>query len=277
MLIFIPAGGLANRLRSICSAIQLSKDCGIPLKIIWFKDQGLGCRFSDLFNPIQEEGIVLREATWADKLLLDRPRRKNFYLPRIYQRWAFTERLYEQQITPLRNSNFDFRGWATAQSAYMASYTLFYQFPGEMLRTCFVPVPEIQEELERELKDVNGDTIGIHIRRTDHTIAILESPTELFFRKMDEQIERDPATRFYLATDSQEEKRDFMERYGERIRTIRQEADRTNREGMRDAVKEFFLLSACKEIWGSSDSSFSEMAAYRSDIPLKVIRKKINS
>lgn len=50
MLTFIPVGGLANRMRSISSAISLSD--GDNMHIYWFKDQGLNCRFDQLFKPI---------------------------------------------------------------------------------------------------------------------------------------------------------------------------------------------------------------------------------
>lgn len=244
------------------------------MRIIWFKHQGLGCRFEDLFEPMNDSGIILKEAMWVDKLLLDRPRIKNFYVPRIYQQFGFKDRLYEQQITPLRNKNFNFREWAEFSPIYMSSYTLFYAFPGEMLRNYFIPVESIQQKLQQQKSSFNHETIGIHIRRTDHIIAIKESPTELFFRNMDEHIDKWPEARFYLATDSREEKKQFIKRYGSRIQTTCKEADRTSIEGMRDAVKEFFLLSHCKEIWGSFDSSFSEMAAYMGGIPLKVVKKK---
>ena len=49
----IPVGGLANRMRAIESAIALSKNNEQPLKIIWFKDWGMGCTYHELFEYME--------------------------------------------------------------------------------------------------------------------------------------------------------------------------------------------------------------------------------
>ena len=45
----VPVGGLANRMKAIDAAIQLISGTDISLKIYWFRDQGLNCRF-DQYN-----------------------------------------------------------------------------------------------------------------------------------------------------------------------------------------------------------------------------------
>lgn len=37
-MIFVPAGGLANRIRATLSAIALAEQAGIDLRVIWFRD-----------------------------------------------------------------------------------------------------------------------------------------------------------------------------------------------------------------------------------------------
>ena len=45
----IPVGGLANRMRAIASAVELSRICDCRLNVYWFRDMGLNARFGDIF------------------------------------------------------------------------------------------------------------------------------------------------------------------------------------------------------------------------------------
>ena len=74
---FVPIGGLANRMRTIASALMLSQQTNSQLNIVWFKDWALYAPFGMLFEPIVKERLSLREAEGYDALLLDRPRKKN--------------------------------------------------------------------------------------------------------------------------------------------------------------------------------------------------------
>ena len=44
-LTLIPIGGLANRFNAITSAIAFCRDYHIKLRVIWFKDKGMGANF----------------------------------------------------------------------------------------------------------------------------------------------------------------------------------------------------------------------------------------
>ena len=48
-LLFVPSGGLGNRLRAIVSAVQLSEATGAALQIVWFKDWGMGAEWREIF------------------------------------------------------------------------------------------------------------------------------------------------------------------------------------------------------------------------------------
>ena len=107
-LTFVPAGGLANRMRAMAAAYTLSGRAGLEMQAVWFRDWALNAPFHALFRPIAEEGLTLREATLCDHLLLGRPRPRNLRIPRLFQRVMFRSALYEHQITPLCNRHFDF-------------------------------------------------------------------------------------------------------------------------------------------------------------------------
>ena len=78
---FIPSGGLANRMRAIASAYALTQETGSDLQIVWFQDWALNAPFHSVFvHPVQ---LKLREATLTDHLLYDRARRRNLWLPAL--------------------------------------------------------------------------------------------------------------------------------------------------------------------------------------------------
>lgn len=96
VLVLVPIGGLANRFYAISSAISFCQMYGIRLHVIWFKDWGMGADFHSLLDlaPILSN-IKVVDAHWQD-YIYDRPRKRNFWLPYLYQKVAFPERFYEK-------------------------------------------------------------------------------------------------------------------------------------------------------------------------------------
>ena len=110
----VPVGGLANRMKAIDAAIQLISGTDISLKIYWFRDQGLNCRFDQLFEPLNLPQVSLVEASAFDALIYDRPRKRNFYIPRLFQSFLFDDCVYGAEATERMYHHFDFRSWATS-------------------------------------------------------------------------------------------------------------------------------------------------------------------
>ena len=256
MITFVPVGGLANRMRAIHSAISLAENDEV--RICWFKDKGLNCFFHHLFQPISLSNVKLKEANLWDKILLDRPRRKNFHIPKLYQTLWFDACLYEHQTSA---NHIDFKQWKLSHNyIYMASFNQFYQ-PSYKLSDIFIPNNEIQQKIEIACVSHSAHTIGIHIRRGDHKIAIQKSPICLFIEAMEKAIEQEEKTNFYLATDSESDKKLLTEKFGNRIITSPYPAERNSIEGMKNAVVDLYALSRTHTILGSYYSSFSEIAA----------------
>ena len=270
---FIPVGGLANRMRAIASAYDLCIKTDGSLRVVWIKDWALNSPFCELFEPIDDEVISLRDASAIDKLLLDRPRKKNFHLPLIYQKIHFHSSLYELSITPLCRNGFDFKKWARGnKELYMASYTNFMNYDISIISKLFRPLPEIKKMIDTYTSQFTDDTIGIHIRRTDNIDSIKESPIELFFNKIDKEIESNSMVSFFLATDSEDVKKEMIKRYGSRVICSKEIADRDSIEGIKGAVAEMYILSSTKKIYGSFQSSYSDMASQISGIPLEIVK-----
>lgn len=266
MITLIPVGGLCNRMRAISAAISLAdlfeKE---QLRIIWFRDWGLNCCFHDLFHSISLPNVQVKEATWKDILLYDRPRKKNLYLPKIVQCLLFDACLYEKTTW---NPEYDYVKWkGEHNNCYLASYGQFYP-ANRPLGDIFIPLTEITHRIESNTKAFTQHTIGVHIRRSDHQLAKIKSPLSAFIQRMDKAIEADKNTTFYLASDSAEDKRILKEQYGDRIITSANKVRRDSLEGMRDAIVDLYTLANTKKILGSYASSFSEIAAQLKGISL---------
>ena len=270
----VPVGGLANRMKAIDAAVGLAQEANARLHIIWFKDKGLNCRFDQLFRSLELKDVTLKEASWTDKFIFDRPRRKNFHLPRLFQRVLFDDCIYEHEATQRFYRKFDFLSWAQGKNVYIASCVYFHPQTVRPLFRIFQPIEKIQEQVRTFTDSFSRPTMGIHIRRTDNIASISQSPTELFIEKMREEIGNDEDCQFYVATDSEEEKKRLKDIFGERILTLPRAADRNSIAGMQDALVELYVLSHTRKIMGSMQSSYSETAAQISNIRCELLTKK---
>jgi hypothetical protein len=270
----VPVGGLANRLRVVMSGIVLAQATDARLRIVWFQDHALHAPFGGLFEPIAVPHVVLREARgWGD-LLLDRPRRKNLCLPRLYQMVAFRSCLYERTVGNLQKGYFDFHAWVEKNKrVYLASFVDFMPFTSEEFNRVLVPCEALAERVNERVAHFAPHTIGVHVRRTDNAVSISKSPIELFFRQLDEAIAEDGSVAIYLATDSEEVKREMRRRYGSRVLTADNRADRSSLAGIQEGLVDLYTLARTHRILGSFGSSFSEMAAFIGQTPLKLLKR----
>ena len=71
-LTLVPIGGLANRLYAITSAIAFCEDHDIDLKVVWFKDWGMGADFHALFELAgNHPHVEIVDVTWKDYIYED--------------------------------------------------------------------------------------------------------------------------------------------------------------------------------------------------------------
>lgn len=274
-LMFVPAGGLGNRMRSMASVVTMMGELQKPVRIVWFRDAGLNAAFGSLFEPLRFSGVSFREARWMDLLTVDRPRPRNFHFPALYQRLVYRRRIYEYEVTPLRRMAFDFKGWASGEGRYLASYTGFYPYDPALLRMLFVPLPAIRAQIdERCAPFVSASAVvGVHVRRTDHAEAIELSPLDAFYKQLDAEVVRHRDLLIYLATDDEEVKEAMGRRYPGKVISAPGKADRTTQTGIVDAVVEMYALSRTQRIYGSWQSSFSDLAAQLGQIPLTIVQR----
>ena len=262
-MLFVPSGGLGNRMRAIASAVETCRDLPGKLEVVWFRDPELNARFTDLFLPLD----FVREARGMDYLLYRRPRSRNLGIPQFFQKMTFSSRIYAPQIYYLKQENFDFVEWARQGNVYLHSYSVFADLTTELMNELFQPTEEMQKRIDDRCANFTGRTIGVQVRRTDNKLSIEGSPIELFYEK----IEADGADKIYLATDDDSVKVDMKKRYGSRVIFSTKSADRNSVSGMKDALNEMFTLARTAKIYGSKGSSFSEIASLLGATPLEVV------
>jgi len=81
--------------------------------------------------------------------------------------------------------------------------------------------------------------------------------------------------RFYVASDSREEKMKLIRIFRDRIITDWKPVSRSTPEGVQDALIELYTLSRTQKILGSHHSSYSETAAEIGKIPYEKIKRHI--
>lgn len=270
-LVFVPSGGLGNRLRAVASAYNLSLHTGVRLRIYWFQDWALHAPFHSLFQP--SPLFDLTEGSRPTAMLYDRPRRRNLFFPRLAQSLRFAQRIDEQQVTPLKQQGFDFETWARGKRSYMSCYQDFGSFPDSLYGELFHPVKAIEDLIARNMIQLGTDPIGIHIRRTDNLEATRRSPLQLFIDQIRALLAERPDQHFYLATDDEPTKQQLRQLFGPAIVTADSKAERGTVEGIQDAVAEMFTLARTRCIYGTADSSFSVIASKIGEKPLHILEK----
>ncbi len=216
-------GGLGNRMRVAASAYAMAKRTGIPMRVLWTKQWGMRCRFDELFKadlppalPIREGAVTfdsckadacsehsapsltgraeggsfIRDARGFEKLLFARPTLKNLHAPRLLQRLCYRHIIYAPQIWYLNRDGFDYEAWFRQGGTLMTAYRDFCPWTSDDLRLLFQPNDDVRRLIDERCRDFTPNTIGIHIRRTDHQQAIDESPIELFFEAIDKELEK---------------------------------------------------------------------------------------
>ena len=121
---------------------------------------------------------------------------------------------------------------------------------------------------------INGDMVGIHIRRTDHELSKRISPVEMFVEKMDNEIAGNNSVKFFLSTDDKEVENELFGKYGEDRIIVQHDKKwgRTSKEEMISGIIDCLCLSKCKKIYGSFSSQFSGFAAEYGNIPIEIIK-----
>lgn len=237
-----PRSGLANRLRAIDAAWNLSRDTGHPLRVYWFDTEDCHVRWSDILEfPSQFEVVEVDAANQAESDAIFSGGNHDYY------RWEKEKDF----IDDCRRGN--------ESDLALESFSRFY---GTQPDYCWLaPKKDLLAEIDRIHAEIGKKLVGIHIRRTDMYMASFLSDTGMFVKRIEEELQRHPDERFFLATDDPSEKKFLTEKYPGVVRTREKVAARHDDGGVRDAFIDLLMLSSCRKIYGSVYSSFSAEAA----------------
>jgi len=195
--------------------------------------------------------------------------KSNFFLPRLYRKLKFDAAYiwYKEKKSV--------REWYVSQPEAYSSFYIFLcnKFcDNHAFFNLLSPVNTIQKRIDERTKLLSPHTIGIHIRRTDLTAAIIQSPLSAFIDKMQQEISIHPETNFYVASDSKEEKNKLTEIFGDRVITVDNNLKRKTKDGIVDALIELYTLASTKKIIGSFYSTYSVLASEIKAIPVEIIQ-----
>lgn len=273
MIIIEPCAGLGNRLLGLGSAYAVAQKLNRELLVIWKREVGCNVKAAELFDlPMQV--MEISENGWKKG-------------PIEHLRSNLVKKEYRGKATLFLECDDVERikaegGYEKLLSVIEKEPTIYIKSFGpicEIDASCYTflkPSATIQAKGASLLKQLDEHTVGVHVRRTDHTEAIANSPLALFAERMKAELEVDAGTKFFVATDDETVKRELREMLPE-VKLIFNESgiiDRNSKEGLEDALIEMLALSKGRKILGSYNSTFSLLPSYIGNIPLEVVKKE---
>lgn len=266
-------------MQAMASAYFFSKKYHKNMCILWNNNGDLAADFDDVFEAVP--GVRVVRATtdgYRRKPLL---RLKSEIIRRIISakcdyvtevdEWGPGPEMRLGGIYPFIDEKI-----RNAKNIYVKSWAVFAPvYEDQQITLDFLKPSEKVCQRGQELFDrIDANTIGVHIRRTDHEEAIAGSPTEVFINKMREEMEKDPQCRFFVATDDQKVEEELSSLFQQKVFFKNGKSwGRKHTEGMLDGCVDLWALSKCKKILGSKGSTFGMIAAKLGSNQLEIITK----
>ena len=272
MIIIDPCAGLGNRLLGLGSAYAVAKKLDRKLVVMWKREVGCNIRFQELFDlpfevvEISENGLKKEPVA---QILGDRAKKKWRNSADRFLECDDVEKIKEQE-----GYEGLFRLIEQTPVIYLKAFGPICEVTAESYS--FVkPSKNIEEKGAYLFRELTGQCVGVHVRRTDHTEAIANSPLALFAERMKKELETDADTSFFVATDDKEVRRELKELLPDAKLIFPQSdvIDRDSKEGIEEAFIEMLALSKCRKILGSFNSTFSLLPSYIGNIPLETVHK----
>ena len=268
-----PHGGLANRMRVIASCLWLGEITQREVKMIWNLGPELNCPFEELFEPIQNLEIINKKIWYRSFRYVKRENVVKQAARKLVRSISGKDFLIfeDDDIKAIRERKDDLKILdLTTKSLYFFTCEWFGNCNDSL--KLFSPTHDLLSRIESNCKQYNDKTIGIHIRRTDHDIAIKNSPVKLFIDQIMTDLKTDPELNFFLTTDDRETEKQITEQFEKKILTIEKQYTRSNPQAIKDAVVDFFCLAKTHKIYGSYNSSFSLLASQINNIEYKILK-----
>ena len=271
MIMIEPCAGLGNKLLGLASACAVARRLDRELLVNWKREVGCNVKASELFelpvkvvetseNGLKKEPLAHLAGSAVRKMY--RKRATRFLecgdVERIRQEGGYQELLAVIRREPV---------------IYIKSFGPLCELGPDSL-AFLKPCRQIEEKGRSLFSRLDPHTVGVHVRRTDHTEAIENSPLSLFAERMRAECAADGNVRFFVATDDETVKRELSALLPDAGLLFHESGiiDRNSREGVMDAFIEMLALSRCRKILGSYNSTFSLLPSYIGNVPLEIVR-----
>ena len=274
-----PLGGLANRMRVVSVCRDIAREAGVRMQVCWATDGGMGARWEQLFLPVDFDVIAEgapREIYYCSRRWYRRFPVLKYQLQNGFDRFLpapDADDLLDQDEPHPETFCRLLVSWLRKGKRVYLSTGSYLGLPRDL--SMFRPLPEIDSAAHHyanEHQFAEGHTYGLHIRRTDNTWAIEQSPLTLFEEQINSIISKDNTALFYLASDDKTTIEQLRQTFGERILVREKTFGRSSVTGIQDALTDMLLLSRTQHIFGSFFSSFSEMASWMGSVPLTILK-----
>jgi hypothetical protein len=299
MIYFRPLGGLCNRIRAMDSIISLAIDYGHKVIVLWVQNEKCNCPYSSLFKPPENTDIKIVEV--KHELEISKVYALDNYEESIHENFKIifpTVHLDDFLLNKELSSVYNWKLYNGIKSSeeidalfikkidlklkkLLAKETIYitscYRLsPLKNKYTFFKPIDKIVKKVDAITIKFNN-TIGIHIRRTDHIVSKKYSALKKFELEMGKYILLEDSTTFYLSTDCKETKNQLVSKFKNRI--IKQEInsyDRNDKTAIKEALVDLLALSKSKKIIGSYLSSFTDMAVDIGGLEKQIIKSNVS-
>lgn len=272
MIIIEPCAGLGNKLLGLSSAYSVAQKLNRELVVIWKREVGCNVKAEELFDlPVKV--IEISENGYSKEPIAH----LKGNLSKKKWRGKASRFLECGEVEDIKK-NEGFEGILKVIEKEPVIYLKSFGPICELDASCFSflkPSAAIEEKGLPLFKQLNEHTVGVHVRRTDHTEAIVNSPLSLFMDKMKSELEENKETTFFVATDDETVKKELREGLPGAKLIFNESGiiDRNSKEGLEDAFIEMLALSRCRKILGSFNSTFSLIPSYIGNISLEVVKK----
>ncbi len=247
LLILRPVSGLANRLQAVAAAHVVSGRFRRRLWVDWRPQPGIcPCTAENLWENTGEwqcdraaSTVTGQTAEWT---------RGGIDEDHLEHLLRSSEDVRVVTNRPLPSPGAEFSAMVPQMAAFLRT-----------LRWC--------AEVRARLIDLPANTLGIHIRRTDHWRATARSPLHLFLDAARAHLDSG-GDAVYLATDEADVRKVFRRAFGARVLWL--ENPEWNREtpgAIHAAAADMLHLSRCAQIAASAISSFTTVASWIGGAP----------
>ena len=252
----MPFGGLGNRMRVMNSGFHLSRALDTSVSIIWLQKAELNASLSSLFSNVGFSYRLVSGFRYALSLCFLKhifiQKYPTFY--RFFLRFFYDCILFDDELKMISQEKL-IQKIGNSKHIFIATCYAFYPFDS-------FDNYLINNDLKEKVDAINlpENTIGVHIRRTDHVYIIQESSFENYIEKMKIEQHKNKDVCFYVATDDDSVKQELKTIFGQKIRTQNIELSRATEEGIFGAVVDIYALARCSKIICNTKSSFATTA-----------------